>query len=237
MTRPFWPGSQLLEGNYLKPTYLSSPGIYRIDGPSGKFYIGSAKWLSRRWIEHKRDLRRGTHGNPILQAAWSKYGEEKFSLTVLEYIDDVSKLIEREQFWIDQLDAVNAGYNVLPIAGSSLGKAHSEETKMRMSESHKGKKHGPMSEEQKAHYSKLYTGRKLSEETRRKMGDARRGKPRPQHVCDAVSKAQKGKPKSAEHIAKIVMAKTGKKLSEETKQKMRDAHAARRMAYLESLSN
>lgn len=203
-------------------------GIYRIDGPNNRFYIGSAQRINRRWIEHKRDLRKGNHVNIRLQNAWNKYGEDAFRISVLEVVEDQSKLIEREQYWIDLLDPVKNGYNVLPTAGSNFGWSHSEESKRKLSEAHTGKKHGPMSEEQKQYFSSLYKGRSLSEETRRKMGDSRRGKPRPQHVKDAVSKAQSGRAKSDEHRKKLSEALTGKKQSPETIAKRKASLAKRR---------
>ena len=195
------------------------PGIYRIDGPTGKFYVGSAASLSRRWIEHKRDLKRGTHGNAHLQASWNKHGAEAFNITVLELVDDKALLLEREQYWIDTLDAVNCGYNILQVAGSRLGTEHSEETKRKQSEAHKGRKHGPMSQEQKDYYSKLYKGKTLSVETIQKMTASRIGSKRSEETKRRMSEAAKGKTFSEETRAKMAQAKIGKKDSEETKAK------------------
>lgn len=196
-------------------------GIYRIDGPNNRFYVGSAQRINRRWIEHKRDLRKGNHVNIRLQNAWNKYGEDAFRISVLEVVEDQSKLIEREQYWIDLLDPVENGYNVLPTAGSNFGWSHSEESKRKLSEANTGKKHGPMSEEQKQYFSSLYKGRKLSDETRKKMGDSRRGKPRPPHVIDAVRQANTGRKLSQETRDKIAEAHRGKKHSDETIAKMK----------------
>lgn len=225
MTMPSWLDGKRLEADAVKLSNKS--GIYRIDGPKGRFYVGSAKGLSRRWIEHKRDLRRGTHGNPRLQRAWSKYGEESFEFSVLEYVEDVTQLLAREQHWIDTLDAVKKGYNVLPTAGSNLGMTHSEETKRKMSAAHKGRKHGPMSEEQKRYYSELYKGKKLSEETRKKMSESRRGRKFSEETRAKISAAHKGKPKSEEHKENLAAAKRGKKLPEETKAKIAEASRRR----------
>jgi len=53
-----------------------------------------------------------------------KYGYSAFSLEILEYCEP-SKVIEREQFYIDLL---NPTYNLLKVAGSPLGRKHSPET-------------------------------------------------------------------------------------------------------------
>ena len=199
-------------------------GIYRIDGPNGRFYVGSAKRISRRWIEHKRDLRKGNHVNPKLQAAWNYHGEQAFSISVLEYVERLEDLIKREQFWIDKLNSVDAGYNVLPTAGSNLGMKMSDETKRKMSEVHSGRKHGPMSEEQKAHYSRLYSGRKLSEETKAKMSASRTGRKFSEETRAKISESNKGKRPSEETKAKLAAANRGKKHSPETRAKMSATH-------------
>jgi group I intron endonuclease len=202
-------------------------GIYRIEGPNGKFYVGSAKRISRRWIEHKRDLRKGDHANPKLQCAWNKHGESAFRLVTLELVESLDDLLNREQFWIDTLDAVNCGYNVLQIAGSNLGMKMTEETKRKMSAVHTGRKHGPMSEEQKAYFSELYKGKKLSEETRRRMSAARKGGVVSDETRNKISEAHKGKKKSEEHKANLAAANIGKKASPETIAKMKLAHSQR----------
>jgi group I intron endonuclease len=205
----------------------SKPGIYRIDGPSGKFYVGSAKNLSRRWIEHKRDLRKNEHVNPILQNSWNYHGESAFVFHVLEYVDDIRLLIEREQSWIDRLDAANKGYNVTPTAGSLLGFIHTEETRRKMSEAHMGRKHGPMSDEQKEYFSNLYKGRKLSDETRKKMSASRKGTKFSEETKKKISEAHKGKGKSESHKEKISLSLTGKTHSMETRRKMSESHKRR----------
>lgn len=112
---------------------MSVSGIYRINGPNGKFYVGSARNIGQRWTEHKRDLRYGDHGNSKLQRSWNRHGETGFTIEVLEVVSLPDDLIKREQFWIDSLKAVVNGYNILPVAGSSLGRKHSDETRRKMS--------------------------------------------------------------------------------------------------------
>lgn len=203
-----------------------APGIYRIDGP-GRFYVGSAKSVSRRWIEHKRDLRRGDHANPHLQAAWNKHGEAAFSFTVLEWVDDAALLLKREQHWLGALKAVEEGYNLLPTAGSSYGVKRTEETKARMSEAHKGRKHGPMSAEQRRLYSELYVGRSLSEETRQRMSEARRGRIFSAETREKIAAAHRGKRVSDATREKLAAANRGKRASAETRAKMSAAAKGR----------
>jgi group I intron endonuclease len=97
-------------------------GIYQIlNEKNGKVYIGSAVDLQRRAHHHRRELRRGTHGNPKLQRAWNKHGEDAFAVSVLELVPYKEDLIVAEQYWIDGKQAVVKGYNLAPKAGSQLG--------------------------------------------------------------------------------------------------------------------
>jgi hypothetical protein len=66
-----------------------------------------------------------------------KYGYSGFSLEILEYCEP-SEAISREQFFIDLLQP---DYNILAIAGSSLGFKQSEETKAKISAANKGENH------------------------------------------------------------------------------------------------
>ncbi len=91
-------------------------GVYQIRCiPTGKIYVGSAVNLRKRWAEHRRSLKRGSHGNRYLQFAWNKYGEEHFEFSVLEFVD-VSYLLEAEQQWIDSTGCVDKeiGFNIAP---------------------------------------------------------------------------------------------------------------------------
>lgn len=111
-------------------------GIYKIENlVNGKIYIGSSVDISERWHRHSTDLRTNRHGNDYLQNAWNKHGEDNFKFEIIEYINDISILINREQYWIDQLNACkrSIGYNLSPTAGSPYGFKHTDETKLKQS--------------------------------------------------------------------------------------------------------
>lgn len=100
---------------------MEKMGVYRIvNRISGKFYVGSSVHLFRRKSEHFSRLRRHTHCNLFLQKAFDKYGENAFSFEIIEIVDDVDQLMEREQYWLDKLKPYNReiGYN---INQSSIG--------------------------------------------------------------------------------------------------------------------
>ena len=99
---------------------------------TNQLYIGSAVNIDYRWRKHKECLRSNRHQNSYLQNAWNKYGEESFGFAILELIEDKTKLIDREQFWIDYTKCCDRklGYNLSPTVGSPLGTKRTEEFKV-----------------------------------------------------------------------------------------------------------
>jgi group I intron endonuclease len=117
-------------------------GIYKIVNlKNNKVYVGSAVYLSNRFSTHKYNLRRNQHHSRHLQSAWNEYGEENFIFEVLEHVEKLDLLVEREQFWLDNLmpHNKNIGYNTNILATSSLGVKHTEQARKNMSESAKRK--------------------------------------------------------------------------------------------------
>jgi group I intron endonuclease len=141
--------------------------IYKISFQcSTKIYIGSAvNFKQRRW-DHLKLLRRGKHPNVNLQRAFSKYSESHLEFSVLEQDVDETELIVREQHWIDQYDFKADLYNLCPVAGSSLGRVVSLETRQKMS-NNRGKYYG----EQNSFFGKTHT-----EESRELMAQKARGR-------------------------------------------------------------
>jgi len=90
-----------------------------------------------------------------------KYGHDKFKLEILEYCDK-DKLIEREQFYLDQL---NPSYNILKQAYCLKGFKHSAETIEKLKERE-------FSQEHRDNLSKANKGREFSEETLIKLSES-----------------------------------------------------------------
>ena len=114
-------------------------GIYRwINNINGKSYTGSSVDLSRRLKNYfnisylENEIK---NSNSMIYKALLKNGYSNFILEILEYCD-VANLIKREQHYIDLL---KPEYNILKIAGSPLGRKHSEETIAKMSSIQTGK--------------------------------------------------------------------------------------------------
>ena len=95
---------------------------------NGKKYIGSAVNLSNRLADYyyttymEDALKRS---NSHIYRALLKNGHDNFSLIIVEYCEP-EKCIERENFYLYSL---KPEYNILPKAGSPLGRKHSNETK------------------------------------------------------------------------------------------------------------
>lgn len=110
-------------------------GIYSIKNLiTGQIYIGSAINLYKRINRHVIDLKENKHTNSKLQNSWNKYKSENFSFEIIELVDK-ELLLVREQYYLDTILFANKndnkfkelGFNILKIAGSSIGHKHSDE--------------------------------------------------------------------------------------------------------------
>jgi group I intron endonuclease len=143
-------------------------GIYCIECIETNIkYIGQTfENFYRRWIFHKWNLKNNKHSNTYLQNAWNKYGCDKFKFYPLESFKLLQKNIvtkheldRLEKYYIEKYDTFKNGFNLTtggeeckmsPLSEEAkrkigeknrinmLGRKHTEETKRKMSESHKG---------------------------------------------------------------------------------------------------
>jgi group I intron endonuclease len=98
-------------------------GIYMIKNLiNGKIYVGSAVHLSDRLSHHFHQLINNSHHSIHLQNAWNQ-NNTCFVCGVIEFVEDKSQLTLVEQKYIDKYNSANDkyGYNICPVAGSSLG--------------------------------------------------------------------------------------------------------------------
>lgn len=186
---------------------------------NGKQYVGQAKDFKRRERRWNSDVYQ--YAGKYINAARRKYGIENFSTDILEECDTQKKANELEKYYIIELNTkAPDGYNLTDggegVSGYKFtkeereklskshiglqagekhplwGKHHTDETKRKLSEVHKGKplsgehkrkllalnasrKGKPLSEEHKRKISEAHKGKKghkLSEETKRKIGEA-----------------------------------------------------------------
>ncbi|KKL06513.1 hypothetical protein LCGC14_2595290 [marine sediment metagenome] len=171
-------------------------GVYAIINIlNGIMYVGSGRVIESRHSIHLGELLKGNHGNPYLQNAFNKYGRKAFRFKVLELTSkNKRERLKREQYYIDKFGIKNL-YNIAHIASGGCG-LHSEESKAKMSESHKGKLFSEDHKEKlrEASMGNQYAkGNQLSEETIEKIRVARRGN---KHSEETKEKMRK--PKSEE---------------------------------------
>lgn len=157
--------------------------IYKITNKlNGKCYVGqTVQKLNRRFQAHARLTK------SAISLAIKKYGKDNFSLTELGHYKTLGQLNDAESYFIEF-------YNCLAPNGYNLhtgGNSHkvSDETKLKQSLSHLGKK---QSAETIAKKSISLTGKVKSLETRAKLSKANKGrKPSPQTI-EAIIKANTG---------------------------------------------
>lgn len=137
---------------------MKSNEVYKITNKvTGKIYIGITNQGSgARYRHHWYEARIGESA-PI-HKSMAKYGEENFTLEIIDFADTYEELKEKERFWIKELNSMDRkiGYNLTEGGDGTFGRMHSEETKEKI--------------RQKA------IGRKISEETKKRMSEARKGR-------------------------------------------------------------
>jgi len=159
-------------------------GIYRIlNKENKKFYIGSAVNFKGRLANHLCLLRKNSHKNLHLQNAWNKYGEDNFNFELI-LICDIENLIYYEQSLID---ALKPQYNLNPTAGSPLGRKLSSSTKKKIGDANRGNKTNVgriHSEDSKIKMSLSKKGKKFSEQHKKRISDGKKGKYNPKIIYD-----------------------------------------------------
>jgi group I intron endonuclease len=151
---------------------------------NGKFYIGqTTKSLERRMNQHKSS---SNNKDYAFCRAIKKYGFENFKFEVLCECSSIEELNQKEIDFIRDFKAnVNRiGYN-MTIGGNgygcgenhpNFGKKRSEELRIRISESLKGRS---KSDESKLKMSQAKIGKKKSEDAKKKMSQAKIGRKHP----------------------------------------------------------
>jgi group I intron endonuclease len=170
-------------------------GIYAITNKiTGMAYIGqTSNNFGDRRDSNLAKLRHNKHDNLYLQEDWNNYGELNYEFKVLECLEDCSNIDEREKFWISEYRKNNKAFNMqsggkgfpgMHLSEEAkrkigeqnkihgLGRKASQETKQKMSISHKGFKHTLESIEK---IKIAATGRKASDETKLKCSISHSG--------------------------------------------------------------
>lgn len=186
--------------------------IYKITNKiNGKVYIGQTiRPLEKRIKQHKKSA-----GCGALFAAIQKYGFENFSIEQIDSASSIEELNAKEAEWIEKSNSLSPnGYN---LSTGGKNKKWSEESKLRMSASHSGKK---LSDKHKVNISNS--------------------------IKKAISlypeKFQKNTKAANEAVRKRLLAgephpKKGKKLSERAKQRISEAKKGKKNPMFGKKSN
>ena len=206
----------------------------RTNTVNGKQYVGQTVNIRKR---EKQWNSIGHYAGKAIDAARKKYGIEAFDFEILMECKD-EELNQWEMYYIEKLNTkVPYGYNMTDGGDGKNGCPVSEETRKRLSESHKGKqtwcKGRHPSEETRKKMSKAQKGRKHTEESKKKISESRKGekhwlygKHPSEETIKKLSEARKGeknhfygKHHTQESKEKMSESLKGRKQSEETKLK------------------
>ncbi len=196
----------------------ATSGIYRITcTANGRFYIGSAVNLQRRWRVHQHYLSHGTHQNQHLQRAFDKHGSESIVFEIVEFILPAF-LLEREQYYLDKLQPFGKkGFNIDRVAGSRMGHECSAATREKLRLANFGKTYG---EETRRIHSEQGRARTHRQESKELIRLARLGTKRSVETCERLSISHLGIKQSAEHIENRRQASLGHEVSQTTRDKL-----------------
>ena len=115
-------------------------GIYYIKNlKNNKIYIGQSVNIRKRLIHHKHELINNKHSNPHLQNSFNKNGIENFEFNYLEYCN-INILTEKEKYYLNDNKLIY--YNIRDASDSVIHNQRqptTEETRLKLSKSHKGK--------------------------------------------------------------------------------------------------
>lgn len=175
-------------------------GIYEIrNTANGKRYIGSSVSFRGRRFSHWSVARSGKHHSQHLQNAWNIYGEAAFVFKPILFCS-TENLIMYEELCISLL---KPEYNMCPVAGSCLGHKHTPESRKKMSDKQRGRRH---SIEHVANQAASTRGQKRGPQTPEQI----------EHRAAYV----RGKRQTPEHVEKRAAQRRGTNLSPETRKRM-----------------
>ena len=102
-------------------------GIYKITNTeNGQVYIGRSTDIEKRWQQHQDALAKGIHHSYKLQKCYDELSDKNIlQYEVIELMDNELDMPKREQYYYDQYDSYNNGYNCCPYADNPKYQKHS----------------------------------------------------------------------------------------------------------------
>lgn len=194
--------------------------IYCIEhGKTRKQYIGQTHNPEARKQAHFS----GSSNCVALTNAIKKYGSDQFEFILLERCGSQEELDAKEIYWIRALKTqIPYGYNLK--AGGAGGGPCTEETKLKISLAHKGRK------KSKEHVEKLrlsHLGKPLTMEHKAKLRAINLGKKMHKDAVEKTRQFWLGRQHSEESRRKMSESSKGFKHSKESKEKIRKAMVGR----------
>lgn len=111
-------------------------GIYKITSPSNKIYIGQSRNIEYRFYQYRKLC---CKCQKHLYRSLLKYGYENHRVEIIE-LCDFEKLSLRERYWQEYYEVLSdKGLNCTLVDTSDKPKIISQETRLKISDSHKGK--------------------------------------------------------------------------------------------------
>lgn len=149
---------------------------------TGKKYIGqTVEKLQRRILRHFRTI-----NETKISRAIQKYSKYNFVYGILEEVENINLLDEREKYWIQYYDTVNNGFNIKEGGKCSRGFKQSQSSIEKRRQKLLGK---TLSEEHKQKLSKAHEGKVLSKETVDKMIVYKTGRNLTESCKEKISKS------------------------------------------------
>ena len=169
--------------------FKEQPAIYIFTNKvNGKKYVGETLNMKKRISHYKSPSKRR-----YFETALKKYGFDGFNLQVI-YLPKASKeeLLDLEEtfIFIENSLVTENGYNLCQRGRMNSILPMSDETRRKLSEAQRGKKH---SDESKRQISEGNAGKKRSDESRHKMSESKKGNKASEETKRKLSKAQKGR--------------------------------------------
>lgn len=183
-------------------------GIYKITSPSGRIYIGQSVDIYFRWNAHLTSKKVSTLFHSI-----KKYGANAHKFEVIHEIsltESQDYINKYECFYIELYSSF--GFRMMNIKSGGSNGALSEETKLKISKSLKGKQNTlgkKLSQEHKEKIRVTSTGRKASPLMIQKLIERNKSK-------KGCVGPRLGSKMSEEHKEKLRKLSTGRKLSPES---------------------
>lgn len=150
--------------------------VYKHTFPNGKVYIGiTCQKPKARWANgngYLQVMKNGKYRQPLMARAVIKYGWDNILHEILFSGLTKEEAETKEQELIAEYKSNNRDYGYNIANGGSVHQ-HTEESKKKMSNSHKGMKH---TEETKRKMSEAAIGKTFSDETKKKIGEASRNR-------------------------------------------------------------